>query len=312
MNKICMVILIGCAMAMPFTWVNGRPSVGERFTYKTVGERELGLYVVRPDDWKATDSRPAIVFYHGGGWARGGPYQFNEHSKYLATRGVICIQVEYRLIRKGETPKVCIHDAKSAMRWVRSQAKNLGVDPNRIASGGGSAGGHLAAFVAMVDGMDDPQDDLTVSAKSNAMLLFNPVLDNGPGGYGYNRVKKAYQEYSPFHHVSEDDPPAVFFLGDQDKLIPVQTAQRFKEKMEAVGNDCEVEIFKTMPHSFFNYSKYDHVPYYKTILTSDRFLERLGWVEGNPTLDVTGVDLNAVESYMLESAGVGRTTDRRL
>lgn len=310
MNARLAMILMGCAMTISYALADESAFIGERYTYKTVDDRDMSLYVVKPGDWKATDSRPAIMFYHGGGWTQGGPFQFNEHSKYLSTRGIVCIQVEYRLIEKGETPKVCIHDAKSAMRWVRSNAGKLGIDPNRIASGGGSAGGHLAAFVGMVDGMDDPQDDLTVSAKSNAMLLFNPVLDNGPGGYGHDRVKDEFRKYSPFHHVSADDPPAVFFLGDEDVLIPVKMAQAFKDRMEAVGIACEVEVFKTMPHSFFNYSKYDHVPYYKTILTSDRFLERLGWVKGEPTLDVADAELNAVESYRLESAGSGSRDDQ--
>lgn len=217
----------------------GEP-VGERYTYKVVGDQVMSLYITKPADWKASDSRPAIVFFHGGGWTIGEPGQFTEHSKYLASRGMVCVQVQYRLIDKkiGETPMKCIQDAKSAMRWVRSRAAKLGIDSMRIASGGGSAGGHLAAFVGMMDGMDDAQDDLSISAKSNAMLLFNPVFDNGPEGYGYQQIKDSYLEYSPVHNISADDPPAIVFLGDQDELIPVATAFDFKNQMEAVGVDC--------------------------------------------------------------------------
>jgi acetyl esterase len=260
--------------------------VGERHCYKVVGEREMSLYITKPADWQASDSRPAIVFFHGGGWTKGKPGQFTEHSKYLATRGIVCIQVQYRLIDKkiGETPMKCIQDAKSAMRWVRSRAAELGIDPERIASGGGSAGGHLAAFVGMVNGMDDPQDKLEVSAKSNAMLLFNPVFDNGPEGYGYEQIKERYPDYSPFHNISADDPPAIVFLGDQDVLIPVETAYDFKEQMEAAGVDCEVMIFKGMEHGFFNHGKHNGEPYRKTILACDRFLTGLGWLRGEPKL----------------------------
>jgi acetyl esterase/lipase len=129
---------------------------------KKIADVELKLYVTKPKDWKASDNRPAIVFFHGGGWVGGAPGQFTEHSKYFASRGLVCVQAQYRLLdkKKNDPPIICINDAKSAMRWVRSRADELGIDPNRIASGGGSAGGHLAAFVGLAEGVDDPKDDL--------------------------------------------------------------------------------------------------------------------------------------------------------
>ena len=176
MPRLFLCFLFGCLLtALPAAEPATR-------IYKKAGERELKLTIVNPPDWKAQDQRPALVFFHGGGWVGGGPTQFTQHSDYLATRGMVCIQVEYRLIAKGDQgpPIDCVHDAKSAMRWVRGHAAELGIDPHRIAAGGGSAGGHLAAFVGMVDGLDDPQDDLKISPKANALVLFNPVFDNGP------------------------------------------------------------------------------------------------------------------------------------
>ncbi len=259
---------------------------GKEYVYKTVGDRGLRLYVTKPDGWKASDTRSAIVFFHGGGWVGGSPGQFTEHSKYLASRGMVCFQVEYRLLDKkaSDPPTNCCHDAKSAMRWVRSRVKEFGIDPDRIASGGGSAGGHLAAFVGTVDGTDDPQDDLKVSAKSNAMCLFNPVYDNGPGAWGTNRVGDRFKEFSPFHNVTKDDPPAIVFLGSNDALVPVKTAYDFQAKQKAVGQKSEVLIFEGMPHGFFNHGKYDNKPYYETVVAMDRFLAGLGWLHGEPTL----------------------------
>ncbi len=260
---------------------------GKEHVYKTVEGRDLRLYVTTPDDWKPSDSRPAVVFFHGGGWVGGSPGQFTEHSKYLASRGMVAVQVEYRLLkdRPGEPPEVCVRDAKSAMRWVRGRAGELGIDPERIASGGGSAGGHLAAFVGMVDGGDDPEDDLSISAKSNAMLLFNAVFDNGPDGWGTARVGDRYQEFSPYHNVTSDDPPAIVFLGSADKLIPVQTAHDFQAAMKKAGVECEVMIFEGKPHGFFNHGKYGGEPYYQTVTASDKFLGSLGWLDGPPTLE---------------------------
>ena len=260
---------------------------GKAHVYKEVGERSLKLYVTKPADWQADDKRPAIVFYHGGAWVGGAPGQFTEHSKYLASRGMVCVQVQYRLLDKknNDPPKICVEDAKSAMRWVRSRAGELGIDPNRIASAGGSAGGHLAAFVGMVEGGDASTDDKSVSAKSNAMVLFNAVFDNGPGGWGSKRVALRYKEFSPFHNVSNDDPPALVFLGSDDKLIPVKTAYDFQSMMKKEKVRCEVMIFDGQPHGFFNHGRAGNKYYYETVLAMDKFLASLGWLEGAPTLE---------------------------
>jgi len=219
--------LFALALSQPLT-------AAETRVYKKAGDRELKLSIVKPPDWKPADRRPALVFFHGGGWVGGGPTQFTRQAEHLAARGMVCIQVEYRLLpRQGkEPPLVCIQDAKSAMRWVRAHAAELGADPARIGAGGGSAGGHLAAFVGMVGGLDDPQDDLRVSPRADALVLFNPVFDNGPDqGWGTALVGERYREFSPAHNISADDPPAIVFLGTQDKLIPVAVARRFQEGM---------------------------------------------------------------------------------
>jgi acetyl esterase len=260
---------------------------GKPYVYKSVGDRDLRLFVVTPPGWKAADSRPAIVFFHGGGWVSGRPIQFNEHSKYLASRGMVAVQVEYRLLdrKSKDPPTVCIQDARSAMRWVRAHARQLGVDPGRIASAGGSAGGHLAAFVGMVEGQDDPADDRSISPKSNAMVLFNPVFDNGPTGWGHQRVGDRTKEFSPFHNVTGDDPPAIVFLGSKDKLIPVKTVQDFKAAMEKAGVRCETVIYEGQAHGFFNYGRAGGKYYYETVVAADRFLASLGWLSGPPTLE---------------------------
>lgn len=257
---------------------------GEPFVYKKVDGRELKLYVSKPADWKASDKRPAIVFFHGGGWVGGTPASFNEHCEYFATRGLVCATVEYRLIGRGEkeTPQVCIEDAKTAMRWVRSHAKELGIDPNRIASAGGSAGGHLAAFCGLMDGKDDPNDDLSVSAKSNAMLLFNPVFNNGPGQYGYGRVGERYKEFSPAHNITKGAPPAVVFLGTKDHLIPVEVAKDFQAQMEKVGSKCVLHLYEGQGHGFYGTKNPKY--FYQTTVDADKFLESIGWLKGPPTL----------------------------
>ncbi|MGV3724137.1 MAG: alpha/beta hydrolase [Actinomycetota bacterium] len=154
----------------------------------------------------------------------------------------------------------------------------------RSGCGGGSAGGHLAAFVGMVQGMDDPADDRAVSPKANALALFNPVFDNGPDGWGAQRVGDRFQEFSPAHNITPDDPPAVVFLGSQDKLIPVKTVERFRDAMRKAEVRCEAFFYEGQPHGFFNKEPWRT----KTLLETDRFFTSLGWLSGPPTLTESG------------------------
>lgn len=87
--------------AAPASPVTPLPVVGEMRTYKQVSNRELKLFVVKPDGWKKTEQRPALVFFHGGGWVGGTPSQFNDQAAYLAKRGMVCILVEYRLLENS-------------------------------------------------------------------------------------------------------------------------------------------------------------------------------------------------------------------
>jgi acetyl esterase/lipase len=262
-------------------------SSGEAFTYKKVDDREMKLFVFKPADWTTNDLRPAIVFFHGGGWVAGAASIFDDHCQYFASRGLVTVTVDYRLIPKDAhiAPEMCVQDAKSAMRWVRSHAKDLGIDPKRIAAAGGSAGGHLAAFVGMVEGMDDKQDDLSISPRANAMILYNPVFNNGPGEYGYGRVGERYKEFSPAHNITADDPPATVFLGTQDHLIPVKTAQAFQDGMKKVGVRCDLHLYEGQKHGF--YSRTNPKYFYETVLETDRFLASLGWLKGKPTLTLS-------------------------
>ncbi len=248
---------------------------GQAHVYKEVDGRALKLYVTQPDGWQKSDRRPAIVFFHGGGWVGGAPGQFTEHSKYLAKRGMVAIQVEYRLLdrKSNQPPTICVEDALDAMRWVRSHAAELGIDPNRIAAAGGSAGGHLAAYLVTVS-----VREAGVSTKPNAMILFNPVYDNGPDGWGTQRVKDRYQEFSPAHNISQDDPPHIVYLGSKDKLIPVATAKRFQQKMQEAGVRSELRIYEDQGHGFFNHGRDNNRWYDATIEETDKFLTSLDWL----------------------------------
>ena len=265
------------------------PFSHETRVYKKVGNRELHVEIEKPATWKASDRRPAIVFYFGGGWVGGTSTQFQIQSEYLATRGMVGIRVEYRVIPKGDKgpPVVCCNDAKSAMRWVRAHATELGIAPQRIAASGGSAGGHLAAFTTLVDGTDDPLDDLKISPKANALVLFNPVFDNGSeGGYGAERIGNRLKEFSPAHNVAAGAPPTVVFLGAKDELIGLAVLDRYKASMTKAGARCDTHVYEGQPHGFFNKEPYKTT----TLIETDKFLESLGWLEGDATLTMPNME----------------------
>ncbi len=262
-----------------------KPMPTRKVVYKSVGESELALHVFEPDGHKPGAGRPGIVFFFGGGWNGGTPGQFYQHCAYLASRGMWAASAEYRTKKSHRTtPAECVKDGKSAIRYVRAHAAELGIDPDRVAAGGGSAGGHVAATTAAITAFDEKGEDTTVSAIPNALVLFNPVYDNGPKGYGHDRVKDYWESFSPMHNIREGIPPAIVFLGTKDKLIPVATAETFKKKMETVGARSDLHLFEGQPHGFFNYGRNGGTSYRKTVFLADKFLAALGWLEGDPTI----------------------------
>jgi len=255
---------------------NAKPQPDQTVVYKTVGDTELALHVFKPPQASSDGKRAAIVLFFGGGWNGGSPRQFYGQSRTLADHGMVAFCAEYRVkSRNNTTPKECVSDGKSAIRWVRQHADRFDVDPNRIAAGGGSAGGHVAAATAVVDAFDDPTDDRSISCRPNALVLFNPVFDNGPKGYGYDRVKAYWKDISPMHQLDAQTPPTIVFLGTRDKLIPVATGEAYQSKMRALGVRCDLHLYQGQPHGFFNKGE----PYRDTLEKSVAFLKSLGFAD---------------------------------
>ena len=247
----------------------------QKITYKTIDTLNLQLEIMQP---VCESPSPAIVFFFGGGWNSGTIEQFRPQAEYLVNRGMIAVLADYRVKTRHHTPPfTALMDAKSAMRFVRAHAADYGIDPNRIAASGGSAGGHLAAATAMIDGYNDPTDDLAIDCKPNALILFNPVIDNGPAGYGFERIGEQFPTFSPLHNIRTNLPPTLFFLGTKDVLIPVETAEYFKIAMEKTGNRCDLHLYEGGPHGFFNPA---HPEWYKnTLQKTDEFLQSLGYLD---------------------------------
>lgn len=264
------------------------PIVGEPTIYKQVDGKKLRAFIVNPPETNPpTTNRPAIILIHGGGWTSGGPGSLNEKAVYLASRGMVVVLIDYRLLAadSNDPPIPCIQDVKSAVRWVRMHAEGLGVDPNRIATGGGSVGGQMAAGAAMIDGLDDPNDNLEISSKSNAVMMFHAEIDNGPGRWGYGRVGNLYREISPAYNVSSDDPPVIAFYGENDTLIPADVRDPFAANMQAAGVRLDMHVFADQFHGFDSYA-WDNPYFYSTLRLADEFFISLGWLSGEPTIEM--------------------------
>ncbi|MCJ8331054.1 MAG: alpha/beta hydrolase [Lentisphaeria bacterium] len=272
-------------------------------SYKDVDNINLNMHMIRPDDC-SDEPLPAIVFFFCGAWTGFDASKFYPHSVYLASRGMVCFHAELRVEPiHGTTPMDCVIDGKSAVRWLRSHAKSLGIDPNRLAVGGGSAAGHVSACCGIIDGLDDPQDmNPDISSIPNAMVLYNPVLDllkhdrwiNLFGGLEVAR------SLSPTQHLKQGVPPALVMHGNADEIVEVEQAIHFNELMSKLGNHCELRLYDKQAHGFFNYFDGENPLFTETLRETDIFLTSLGFLNGPEQIDTFVYDPEDIEKQWLE------------
>lgn len=220
--------------------------------YKSIGKRELKLHVFHPDGFTASDKRPVMIAIHGGGWTGGDARRFYPFAATFQELGMVGISIEYRLLKKGTTTVFdCVKDGRSAVRYVRAHAEELGIDPNRIAVCGGSAGGHVAASTAMFDRVNEEGEDTSVSCVPNALVLYYPVIDTSEDGYGRAKIGKRWRELSPAHQVKGGLPPTIVFHGTGDATTPFKGAKLFHTQMLKAGNHCQLIAHEGGRHGYF-------------------------------------------------------------
>jgi len=253
--------------------------------YKKTPQGELKLHVFSPGgDIQTTMLKPCVVFFFGGGWKSGSFTQFVPHAEYLASRGIVAACADYRIQSIHKTfPDSAVEDAKSAIRWVRGHAVELGIDPTKVIAAGGSAGGHLAACTAMVTAYDAESDDKSISAKPDALVLFNPAMNIGTlykaretGDSGM--TLEMAEAITPNNFVAKDTPPAILFFGTADKLK--LGGDEYVSKAKTLGLRTEMWSAADMPHGFFNKEPWLQV----TTRQMDIFLTSLGYLGGEPAL----------------------------
>lgn len=247
--------------------------------YKEINGDELKMVVYRPVI-KTNLKLPAIVFYFGGGWVSGNPGHFSSQAEYLASRGMVAICPDYRTkSRHGTTPFESVKDAKSAMRYLKTNGTEMSIDTSRIVAAGGSAGGHLAACTALIENVNESTDDFSVSPVPYALVLFNPVVDTGKRGYGQEKLKGREFEISPVHHVKPGAPPTLIMHGKADKTVPYENVERFRDVMKQEGNKCFLKGYRKQHHGFFNFTSKPRF-FKKTLQQTESFLEDFNLLKG--------------------------------
>ncbi len=287
--RVAVLALVSLSVSLPVVAQREYPPVIEgakEIVYKEASGTKLKLWAFYPKGAKPSDPRPAIIFFFGGGWKSGSPMQFVPQSQHLAKQGMVAMVADYRVASRHQTKaKDCVVDARDALRYVRAHAKELGIDPKRVAAGGGSAGGHIAACLGTIE------DD--AASKPDAMALFNPacvlapIEGIEPRGKDRSAERKARMgvdpvELSPYHHVTSDAPPCVIFHGTADTTVPYVTAKLFSDKMKKAGAKCVLHDYEDEGHGFFNFGRKQRgggpPPYEKTLEQLDEFFSGLGWL----------------------------------
>ncbi len=232
--------------------------------YKTVNQTNLYLHKYVPPNFDSKKQYSCIIFYHGGGWSSGSYIAFHKQANYFAARGLIVFSVEYRVrSRNNTTPFDATEDAHDAFAFVVTNSKKMNIDVKKIIVGGGSSGGHLATTNCFWQANN---------VKPFALILFNPVLDTGPNGYGYKSMNGRYMEISPIENIALSHPPCIIMVGTKDKVLPVVTAEKYKQLVEQNKGRCDLVLYQDQEHGFFNNQPYLDI----TLIEADIFLQSLG------------------------------------
>ncbi len=253
---------------------------GKNFVYKHSGGKPQEMEIYFPPDWDPAKRKvPGVILFHGGGWSGGTLDQFRHAGHYLASRGLVAATANYRMLARGERStlpagesfkRVCVTDAKSAIRWFKQQAGELGIDPARIITGGGSAGGHIAVLATLNPGLNDPGDPAGIDTSVVAYLLFNPAFD---------AKDRSDREVDVLAHLTAKLPPAILFFGTKDPWMVGSDAAL--ARLAALGNrSAEMWLADDQGHSFFNRPPWQDI----TLRAADRLLVERGFLSGPATL----------------------------
>ena len=288
-------ILATAALLLPAAALRAAPQVqpGKEFTYKTShGQpQRLEVYFPAKHDPRAAKV-PGVLLFHGGGWAGGDRTQFRYVCGYFAKRGLVAATADYYMHPKeelkvlgpgGARKRVCVTDAASALRWFEQHADELGVDPQRIVVGGGSAGGHLAMLATLNRSLDDPLDPKGVDTAVVGYLLFNPAFTS--------KGRDRDEDVDVFAHLKPGIAPSLFLFGEKDGWKAA--SDELLSALRKLGAKASMLVADDEGHSFWRKPEWSDM----CLVECDRFLVSLGVLKGEPLVSKpAGKDFNPQKS----------------
>lgn len=240
-------LLASCVIALA---APSNPPAMKTLVYKKVAGRELHVDVFRPEQARPPAGHPAIAFFHGGGWAFGSPAEFHEACRRFAAKGFVTFSFQYRLCIKPDGtyphPDITLvessKDARSAIRWLRANAAELGINPQQIVVSGQSAGGQLAWGTVLFDTVNEADDDLTISQRADALLLYSSNYNTMEAWADMlmDRRRSEIWSVSPYHNLRAGLPPTLAFHGNKDSMVGYYIVQLFAARMRELGNPFEL------------------------------------------------------------------------
>ncbi len=263
-------------------------------TYARYGDRTLEMDVYRPrglgGNFLPCSAFTAVV----------GPRQSASHEKIaqgLAARGYVAATISYRL--SGEAPfPAAINDCKAAVRFLRANAKEYGIDSERIGAIGLSAGGHLVALLATSAGVQELEGDGGNSKFSSAIQAAVPMgaqtdllsqrtreisADENRGqiwrqflGGSQEHKREVYRLASPLHHLDKSAPPCWFITGELDDAST--QAEEFRQEMKRLGISTDLTVLKNAPHAFLGKQLW----FDEMLDSADKFFEKTLKPKRNP------------------------------
>ncbi|NRA37991.1 MAG: alpha/beta hydrolase [Planctomycetes bacterium] len=267
-------------------------AVPEKILFKNTPQVPLHLYLFKPE----STAQSAIVFFVCGGWSGFRTAKHYPQAAYFQSRGLLCAVAEVRISDHGTGPRECVIDAKSAIRFVRAHAKEWGFPSDKIVAAGGSAAGHVSLSCAMLEDVEDENDNRDISSVPNLVCAYNPAVlppieqANTTPALMEKRIKffgsiEERSALSPSQAIRPGIAPTLLLHGDADEITPLSDTEYFHQHMLAAGNSSTLHIYPGEGHGFFNFFDGDNPHFIETTRDVDQFLVDQEFLSGAATID---------------------------